>query len=89
MDAKAKDIFARALRGCHELEQAFPGDDRLKLIVRSLEQWSAPRANAQAQRHERIALNRINPRYLKPLDENVANLVYAAVDQARKQHLIA
>ena len=86
MDSNAGDIFVRALQGCHELEQAFPSDDRLKLIVRSLEQWAAPRT---AARVARVPLSRINPRYLKPLDENVANLVYAAVNQARKQQLIA
>jgi len=86
MDSKAGDVFARALQGCHELEQAYPSDDRLKLIVRSLEQWVAPQTSARVAR---VPLSRIHPRYLKPLDENVANLVYAAVDQARKQQLIA
>jgi hypothetical protein len=88
MDSKAGDVFIRALEGCHELEQAFPSDSRLKMIVRSLEQWAAPRTGAAGQRPARVPLNRIHPRYLKPLDENVANLVYAAVDQARKQQLI-
>jgi len=50
MDSNAGDIFVRALQGCHELEQAFPSDDRLKLIVRSLEQWAAPRTAARMAR---------------------------------------
>ena len=88
MNTRSSDIFARALQGCHALEAAFPTDERLKLIVRSLEQWSAPRG-AAGRASERIHASRINPRYLKPIDENVANLVYAAVNQARREHLIA
>ena len=83
MDLETSKVFSAALDGCRKLQQEFPRDQRLASIVAQLERWKASlgQHTQQTPAHARV---RIDPRYLRPLSEDLARVVHHASVEASR-----
>ncbi len=83
-------LFKRALTGCRRLQLQFPTDHRLASIVEQLEHWASSVADPKPTQRVRapVKVSRIDPRDIRPIDEDVARDVRSAIDSAERLGII-
>jgi hypothetical protein len=86
--ASSSTVFSTALDCCGKLQQAFPGDRRLRSIIDQLEQWVEMQDAGGAKTPRRAFRRpRIDARDLRPLSEEAAILVHKAEVKAQQLKL--
>lgn len=82
MDARQMHALDAALEGCERLKAVFPQDRQLSAVIEQLQAWRKGKILAASRDAVSDRYKRNIDRHIRPLCEEVANLVHQAELQA-------